>query len=55
MVASLLIAAGKPAKNIRFAITYPNSCSLKYEAEDLLLRAMLEQSGVEPKDDELAF
>ncbi len=55
MVASVLIAAGKPAKNIRFAITYPNSCSLKYEAEDLLLRAMLEQSGVEPKDDELAF
>ena len=55
LVASVVVAADKPAKNIRFAVTYPNSCSLKYEAEHLLLRDMLEQSGIEPREDELAF
>ena len=39
---------GKPPKRTSFRITYPNSCSLKYEAADLNLRAMLEQSGIEP-------
>ena len=55
LVASVVVAADKPAKNIRFAVTYPNSCSLKYEAAHLLLRDMLEQSGIEPREDELAF
>ena len=39
---------GKRPKKISFRISYPNSCSLKYEAADLKLRTMLEQSGIEP-------
>jgi len=38
---------GKVA-NVR--ITYPNSCSLKYDALDLKLRDMLSASGIEPKE-----
>lgn len=40
---------GKPPKQTSFKITYPNSCSLKYEESDLKLRAMLEASGIEPR------
>ena len=40
---------GKPPKLTSFKITYPNSCSLKYEEADLKLRAMLEASGIEPR------
>jgi hypothetical protein len=49
-VASVALSPDKLAKTFRFAVTYPNSCSLKYEAEHLVLRGMLEQSGIEPKD-----
>lgn len=38
---------GKVA-NVR--ITYPNSCSLKYDTLDLKLRDMLSASGIEPKE-----
>ena len=31
-------------------ITYPNSCSLKYDEIGLKLRDMLEASGIEPKE-----
>ncbi|MGA9070667.1 MAG: hypothetical protein WB424_10460, partial [Terracidiphilus sp.] len=31
-------------------ITYPNSCSLKYDDVDLKLRAMLVDSGIEPRE-----
>ena len=48
--ASVVVAADKPAKKIAFSITYPCSCSLKYDGVDLKLRAMLEASGVEPKE-----
>lgn len=34
------------SKTVR--ITYPNSCSLKYDETDLKLRAMLQASGLEP-------
>ena len=41
---------------IRYAvtirITHPNSCSLKYDEQDLKLREMLEASGIEPKEPE---
>lgn len=40
----------KSAKRINFRITYPNSCSLKYDEIGLRLRAMLEASGIEPKE-----
>lgn len=40
------------AKTVSFNITYPNSCSLKYDEIGLKLRAMLETSGIEPKEPE---
>ena len=42
--------ADKPAKKVTIRITYPNSCSLKYDEVGLKLRAMLEASGIEPKE-----
>jgi hypothetical protein len=42
--------AEKPAKVVTIRITYPNSCSLKYDELDLTLRAMLSASGIEPKE-----
>ena len=44
--------ADKPAKTVTIRITYPNSCSLKYDELGLKLRAMLEASGIEPKEPE---
>jgi len=41
--------ADKPAKRVPIRITYPNSCSLKYDEMGLKLRKMLEDSGIEPK------
>jgi len=40
----------KPAKSVSIRITYPNSCSLKYDELDLKLRDMLVASGIEPKE-----
>jgi hypothetical protein len=40
----------KPAKVVTIRITYPNSCSLKYDELDLKLRDMLSASGIEPKE-----
>ena len=42
----------KPAKRMTIRITYPNSCSLKYDELGLKLRKMLEASGIEPKEPE---
>ena len=50
LVASVVTEADKPAKKVVFHITYPNSCSLKYDELDLKLRDMLEASGIEPKE-----
>lgn len=50
LVASVITEADKPAKKVVFHITYPNSCSLKYDELDLKLRDMLESSGIEPKE-----
>ena len=50
--ASMIVAADKPAKPVTIRITHPNSCSLKYDERDLKLRAMLEASGIEPKEPE---
>ncbi|MBI3481346.1 MAG: hypothetical protein HY016_13500 [Nitrosomonadales bacterium] len=50
LVASVVVDADKPAKPVKFHITHPNSCSLKYDELDLKLRDMLEASGIEPKE-----
>jgi hypothetical protein len=38
----------KPAKTVTVSVSFPNSCSLKYDALDLNLRKMLSDSGIEP-------
>lgn len=48
--ASVKVAVNKPLKQVTFRITYPNSCSLKYDDLDLRLREMLVASGIEPKE-----
>lgn len=50
LVAWVAVDADKPAKAVPIRITYPNSCSLKYDELDLKLRDMLEASGIEPKE-----
>ena len=50
LAASVVTDADKPARKVTFRITYPNSCSLKYDEVGLKLRAMLEASGIEPKE-----
>ena len=37
-------------KSVTVRITYPNSCSLKYDDVDLKLRKMLVDSGIEPRE-----
>lgn len=48
--ASVIVDPNKPAKQTSFRITYPNSCSLKYDEIGLKLRNMLALSGIEPKE-----
>jgi len=50
IAASIIMDTDKPAKRVTIRITYPNSCSLKYDERDLKLRAMLEASGLEPRE-----
>jgi len=52
LTAVIEVDADKPLKRIPIRITYPNSCSLKYDEIGLKLRAMLEASGIEPKEPE---
>lgn len=47
---SMSAEAGKAARQVPVRITYPNSCSLKYDELGLKLRDMLEASGIEPKE-----
>jgi hypothetical protein len=37
----------RPSKT--FYVGYPNYCNLKHEGQDLILRKMLIDSGIEPK------
>lgn len=48
--ASVVMDSNKPAKQITFRVTHPNSCSLKYDELGLKLRNMLALSGIEPKE-----
>jgi hypothetical protein len=50
LAASVVVDVDKPAKTVTIRITYPNSCSLRYDELGLKLRAMLEASGIEPKE-----
>ena len=50
LAASVMTDADKPAKKVTIRITYPNSCSLRYDEIGLRLRTMLEASGIEPKE-----
>ena len=50
IAATVKMAIDKPAKQYTFRITYPNSCSLKYDDVELRLREMLVLSGIEPKE-----
>ncbi|MBN1548945.1 MAG: hypothetical protein JW902_20005 [Syntrophaceae bacterium] len=52
LAVSVMVDPDKPAKRMTVRITYPNSCSLKYDEVGLKLRAMLEDSGIEPKEPE---
>lgn len=45
---AFVVEGDKPAKQHSIRITYPNSCSLKYDELDLKLRNMLEASKIEP-------
>jgi len=47
-----MVDPDKPPKRVPIRITYPNSCSLKYDEIGLKLRDMLEASGIEPKEPE---
>jgi len=38
------------SKTVSFTVSFPNSCSLKHDEVGLKLRAMLEASGIEPKE-----
>lgn len=40
---------GRRAKTRSFNITHPNSCALNYDGTDLVIRNMLEKSGIAPK------
>jgi hypothetical protein len=50
LAASVRTDADKPTKKVTIRITYPNSCSLRYDEIGLRLRTMLEASGIEPKE-----
>jgi hypothetical protein len=52
LVALVDVDPDKPAKRVSFRITYPNSCSLKYDEIGLKLRDMLAASEIEPKEPE---
>ena len=50
LAATVVVDANAPPKVVTIRITHPNSCSLKYDELDLKLRAMLNASGIEPKE-----
>jgi len=42
--------ASRRASTRSFYINYPNSCSLKHDRRDLIIRKMLADSGIEPRE-----
>lgn len=52
LAVSMVVEVDRPAKTVNIHITYPNSCSLKYDELGLKLRDMLSASGIEPREPE---
>ena len=52
LAVSMVVKADRPPKTVNIRITYPNSCSLKYDELGLKLRDMLSASGIEPREPE---
>lgn len=50
IAASVVTDPDKPPRTVPIRLTYPNSCSLKYDEVGIKLREMLEASGIEPKE-----
>jgi hypothetical protein len=50
LAALVATKSNQKPKSETVRITYPNSCSLKYDDVDLKLRAMLVDSGIEPRE-----
>lgn len=50
--AAVVVNPLKPPKRVPIRITYPNSCSLKYDELGLRLRDMLVASGIELKEEQ---
>jgi hypothetical protein len=50
LTALVAMKVNEKPKSVTFQITYPNSCSLKYDDVDLKLRKMLVDSGIEPTE-----
>jgi hypothetical protein len=50
LAATIAVDIDTRPKKINIRLTYPNSCSLKYDDIGLKLRSMLEASGIEPKE-----
>jgi len=50
--ASVIVDPDKPAVPVKFHVTHPNSCNLKYDKIGRLLREMLEKSSIERKEPE---
>lgn len=50
LVATIQPDDGGRAKTVVMTLTHPNSCSLKHDGLDLVLREMLDASGIELKD-----
>jgi hypothetical protein len=46
----MVVEPDRPPKTVNIHITYPNSCSLKYDELGLKLRDMLSASGIEPRE-----
>ena len=52
LAATMVVEVDRPPKAVNIRITYPNSCSLKYDELGLKLRDMLSASGIEPREPE---
>ena len=50
LVARMAFNDDKPETVVTIRLTYPNSCSLKYDEIGLKLRGMLEASGIELRE-----
>lgn len=50
LAAKVATKPGEKAKSVTVRLTYPNSCSLRYDDVDLRLREMLVASGIEPRE-----